>query len=392
MINQVKLSKNSNVLILSHFYKRSIAGGGPPQEVRDFFLPKVKRVYYIEHPFPYAADNKSSMIIYENGDLKKQSFAPPIIGPQILFYLFDVFLTFYFLLRARTKFDLCISLDNLNTVTVLPFRKIGLVKKLVFYTIDYNPKRFENKMLNEIYHFLDRVACYYSDAIWVLSKKMDTARVNNRVNIKRMAPSILLPMGANLERIKIQPLNKINRHQIVYAGFLMKKQGVQLAIESLPKVIKKIPNVRFIIIGQGEYENKLKHLVKQLRISKYVEFKGFVKNHKDVEKILCKSAVAVAPYEDTSDNYTRYTDPGKPKLYLGCGLPVVITDVPAIARVIQSQKAGLIVDYSKKSLTKALIMLLSDDALYKEYRKNAIKLSKNYDTNTLINRALLKTN
>lgn len=129
-----------------------------------------------------------------------------------------------------------------------------------------------------------------------------------------------------------------------------------------------------------------------MRISKYVEFKGFVKNHKDVEKILCKSAVAVAPYEDTSDNYTRYTDPGKPKLYLGCGLPVIITDVPQIARVIKLKKAGIITAYNSNSFAESIIKLLSNDELYNEYRENAIKLSKNYNTNTLIEAALNKTN
>ena len=36
----MKLSKDSTVLILSHFYTRAIAGGGPPQEVRDYLLGK----------------------------------------------------------------------------------------------------------------------------------------------------------------------------------------------------------------------------------------------------------------------------------------------------------------------------------------------------------------
>ncbi len=387
----MKISPTSNVLIISHYYKRTLSGGGPPQEVRDFFLLKIKRIYYIEHPFPQADDKRSSITIYENGKLKKQIFTPSISGPQMLFYILDIFLTFYFVLLAKAKFDLCVSLDNLNTVSVLPFKKFGIIKKLVFYTIDYNPQRFENKTLNNIYHFLDRLACYYADAIWVLSKKMDVTRAKNKVNIKKMKPSILLPMGANLERIKTLPFAKIQKHQIVYAGFLMKKQGVQLAIQSLPYVIKKIPDVKLVIIGQGEYESKLKYLVKQLEISKYVEFKGFVKDHKEMEKILCKSAVALAPYEDTPDNYTRYTDPGKPKLYLGCGLPVVITDVPQIAGIIQSKKAGIIADYETHSFANAIIKLLSNKELYKKYRENAIKLSKNYDTNTLISEALDKT-
>lgn len=386
------LSKNSNILILSHFSKRALAGGGPPQEIRDFFLPKVKRIYYIEHPFPYAKDHRSSMTIYEKGVLKRQIFTPALKGPPILFYMVDIFLTFYFVIHAKTKFDLCVALDNLNTVSVLPFKKLGVVKKLVFYTIDYTPLRFENKTLNNIYHLIDRVACYHSDTIWILSKRMIKARKKNKVDFKRSAPHIVLPMGANLSRIKILPLEKISRYEIVFVGHLLEKQGIQLVLETLPKIIPKIPQLKFTIVGQGEYEQKLRALAKKLKISQYVRFKGFIKDHKTVERILCKSAIGVAPYVTSSDNYTFYTDPGKPKLYLGCGLPVVITDVPAIARVIQSAKAGLIVDYTVKSMAKALIMLLLNDRQYIKYRKNAIELSKKYDTNSLIRGALDKTN
>jgi glycosyltransferase involved in cell wall biosynthesis len=366
-------------------------GGGPPQEVRDFFLNKVKRIYYIEHPFPYANDHRSSMIIYENGVLKKQIFTPSLIGPQILFYLFDVFITFYFLLLAKTKFDLCIALDNLNTVSAIPFKKLGLIKKLVFYTIDYAPERFENKILNDIYHFLDRLACYNVDKIWILSERMITARKKNKVDIKKSAKSVLLPMGAALKRIKTLPINKINRYNIVFVGHLLEKQGIQLVLETLPKIVTIIPNLKFIIIGQGIYESDLKLITKRLKINKYVEFMGFVKDHKTVENILCKSAIGIAPYLPSPNNATFYTDPGKPKLYLGCGLPVIITNVPAISSIIHSKKAGMIVNYNMESVTKTLIKLLSNDKLYKEYRENAIKLSKNYDTDSLIGKALEKT-
>ena len=386
------MSLSSKVLIISHYYKRTLTGGGPPQEVRDFFLPKVKKLYYIEHPFPSASDHKSSMTIYRDGRLEKQIFSPPVYGPDWLRYILNVIFALYFYIRSPLVYDICVSLDNLNTFSVLPLRKLNLIKRLVFYTIDYTPLRFKNVILNSIYHFVDRLACYNADAIWILSPRMILARKQNGVDIKRIAQSIHLPMGANLERIKIQHLNRINRHQIVYAGFLMEKQGIQLAIESLPKVIEKIPDVKFIIIGQGEYERKLKQLVKNLKIAKYVDFKGFVEDHEELEKILSKSALAVASYVDTPDNYTRYTDPGKVKLYLGCGLPVIMTDVPQIARVIKSKKAGIIADYNSNSFAESIIKLFSNDKLYNKYRENAIKLSKNYNTNTLIEKALNKTN
>ncbi len=387
----MKLSKDSSILILSHFNERSDNAEFPPQIIRDYLKERVKKIIYIEHAFPYAHDKRSSMTIYENGDLKERIFTPSLIGPQIFFYISDIFLTFYFILRTKSKFDLCIALDNLNTASVIVFRKIGLIKKLVFYTIDYSPRRFENNQLNNIYHLFDKIACYNSDGIWVLSNIMQKLRIDNGIDQNKMAKNVLLPMGANLSRIKILPVEKINRHDLVFVGHLLEKQGIQLVLETLPVIINKMPYLRFIIIGQGEFEGKLKNLVNRLKIKNNVVFKGFVEDKEEVERILCRSAIGIAPYMPAFDNYTLYTDPGKPKLYLGCGLPVIITDVPAIAKIIASNKAGILVDYKKKSIFNALVKLLNDDKAYKIYRENAILLSKNFDTNVLISNAIDKT-
>lgn len=387
----MKLSKNSNVLILSHFYKRTLKGGGPPQEIRNYFLPRVNLISYIEHPFPYSDDHRSSLSIYKNGKLEKQIFSFPVYGPGWIYYIMDFIFTAYFFLRVPLVYELCIALDNLNVVSILLFKKLGLIKKLVFYTIDYTPTRFVNKILNSTYHFLDRVACYNSDVIWVLSDIMLKKRTENGVNPKKSAKSILLPMGANLEIIKPLPFEKIKRHQIVFMGVLIEKQGLQMGLETLPLVIEKVPDAKLLVIGKGEYEKELRKIAKNNNISTHVEFKGFIEKQSDVEKLLLESSVGLATYVPFPDSYTYFTDPGKPKFYMACGLPVVITNVPAIAKEIKIRKAGIVVDYTKESIAKALITLLSDDSLYKEYRKNAIKLSKNYDTNTMIGRALKQT-
>jgi len=227
--------------------------------------------------------------------------------------------------------------------------------------------------------------------IWVLSKKMNETRIKNNVDKKKIKKSILLPMGANLERIRTLPFGRINRHNLIYVGYLQEKQGVQAALLSLPKVISKIPDVKFLIVGQGEYEKRLRALTKSLRITKHVKFLGFIKKHEEVEKLLCQSAIGIATYVDSPDNYIRYTDPGKPKLYLGCGLPVIITPVPAIAKEINDKKAGISVNYNQESIGEAIISLLSNRSKYLKYRKNAISLSKNYNTNTLISKAIRKT-
>lgn len=385
----MQLSKNANVLILSHFYTRTTSGGGPPQELRDYLLKKIKKIVYIEHPFPRSDDKRSSMSIYENGVLRKIVFTKPRLGSEGFFYLADFWINSYFIVASKTVFDVCIALDCLNTLNMIPFRFLGITKKLIFYVIDYTPKRFSNTLLNFIYLTSDRLASRHADTIWNNSPKMHEAR--SALGIRHMAPSVILPTGANLERIRPLPIEKIYRHQIIFVGVLWEKQGLQLVIRALPNIISRVNRVRLVIVGKGDYTGKLKKLARGLHVEKHVRFLGFVEKHTAVERLLCKSAIGIAPYMPIPDNFTYFSNPGKPKLYLGCGLPVVITDVPAIARVIESHRAGMIIDYTVESIQKKLLKLLTDDKLYNTYRNNALALSKNYDTNTLIRKALAGT-
>jgi len=388
------LDKNSNVLILSHFFVRTISAG-PPQDVRDFLLPKVKSIVYIEHPFPYnvkqGEDTRSALTIYEYGKLKKRLYFSFGKWPDILFYIKDIIITQWFLLRSRRRFTLCVALDNLNTLSVLLWRKLGIIKKLVYYTIDFNPRRFENRLLNFIYHWIDRICCYYSDYIWILADRMLEGRKQKGVNIDRCAPTIIVPMGAHLSRIKKVPLESIERHTLVYVGTLSEKQGVQMVLRVLPDIKREVFDVKFVIIGKGDYEKEIKDLTKQLEIEDVVDFKGFIGDNRKVERILSHCAIGVAPYVPEETNYVFYTDPGKPKLYLGCGLPVVITRFPTIADEIEKKGAGIAVEYSEKSLKEALLKLLKDERFYYVCRENAIKFSQQFDTTYILTKALDKT-
>lgn len=388
------LDENFNVLILSHFFVRTEATG-PPVDLKDFLLPKVKSIVYIEHPFPYNAwqdeDTRSRITVFKHGKLVKQKDFLPWRGNNVLYYIKDVLLTQWWVLMNRRRFDLCIALDNLNTLSVLFWRKLGLIKKLVYYTIDYNPIRFTNRLLNGIYHKIDKICCYDSDCIWVLADRMIEGRKRKGISIKRCAPTVIVPMGAHLSRIKKVPLEKVERYTLVYVGTLSQRQGVQLILRVLPNIIKEVPQVKFIVIGKGDYEEQLKKMVKQLKIEQYVIFKGFLKDNNEVEQILSRSAIGMACYVPDESNYVYYADPGKPKQYLGCGLPVIITRFPAIADEIEKNDAGIAIDYNENSLKRAITKLLKDDDSYANCRKKAIEFSKSFDTEHILSNALNET-
>ena len=70
-------------------------------------------------------------------------------------------------------------------------------------------------------------------------------------------------------------------------------------------------------------------------LNEHIKFLGYLE-HDDLLRHLPFCGIALASYSDDPDSITYYADPTKPKGYLACGLPVVITNVPWIAEIINN--------------------------------------------------------
>jgi glycosyltransferase involved in cell wall biosynthesis len=286
------------------------------------------------------------------------------------------------------RFDVCISLDPLNTSSLLLYSKLGLIKKHIYYVIDYIPYRFKSNFKNKIYHFIDKICCYNVDYIWNVSPRMQIGRGENKVDLDKCAPALVTPMGVHLSRIKPLTNNEIERKTIVYMGAFLKKQGIQLILKVLPDVIARVGRLKFVIIGVGKYEPEIKRLIKEYKLEEYIDFRGYIEDHAQMEKELCKCAIGLAPYIIDMKSFSYYADPGKVKVYLGCGLPVIITKFPLIAYEIDERGAGIAIDYNEQELKDALIKMLSDDESYFEMRAKAIEMSSDYNWDNICKKAL----
>ena len=96
-------------------------------------------------------------------------------------------------------------------------------------------------------------------------------------------------------------------------------------------------------------------------------------------KLLTSCGLALATYPSEGSTYKLYSDPGKVKIYLACGLPILITDVPPIAKTLQERGAGKIVEHNPMSLARAVNAIGMDYNGYKLMREQAIVLAAEFD-------------
>lgn len=373
--------KRNNIIITTHIYTT-----GPAQDLRDYLIEhKVADLLYIGHPLFFNKKlDGSGFERYKNGELITKKYQKIKKRPEVFNYFLHVVKSLKWVFDTKSKRDLFVGSDNLNAFSGIVLKKLGRVKKVVYYVIDYNPHRFKNPLMNKIYHKIDQYCVKKCDETWNLSVRMKEGR-EKYFNFSG-GNQITVPIGVWFDRVK-PGQNKSKMKKLAFMGHILKKQGVQYIISAIPQILKKVPNFRFEVIGGGEYLPELVKQAKKLKVEKYIKFYGFVESHEKVEKLLSTSDVAVAMYEkydeDGNLSFTYFADPGKLKSYLAGGLPIILTDVSHNAKEIERLGCGKIITTDKNEIAKAVISILKDKKKLAKMRQNALEYAKKYDWNQI---------
>ncbi|MDR1992281.1 MAG: glycosyltransferase [Nitrososphaerota archaeon] len=375
-----KLSRLS-FIVVSH-----IAFTGHAQELRNFLIRHVEQLVFIGHPFSYAPNKTSFAQFYRKGTLKTEVHTPYIKTSDFILYLKDFLMTFFFTFKLKKKFHVYVGVDPLNALAGLILKRLGFTQIVIFYVIDYIPVRFKNVFLNNIYRAMDRLCVYNADYTWNLTDAMTYARQKAGI-FTECTNQVTVPTGTHPKEIKDNSL-VVSVHNMVFLSHLRKGQGIELVLDALPQVVQEIPDFKLLVLGTGPLETYFKKELIKRNMVDNVELLGYIESHDRIEEIVALCRAGIAPYEPDSHSFTWFADPGKPKVYLGCGVPVIITKVPEVASEISRRNAGIVIDYDSQELANSMITIIKNDELYEKYRHNAFKFALELDWNVVFTRAL----
>lgn len=356
-----------------------------------YFSKRYDSFTLIDQPHPGSDILIPRIEIYQKGKLKKiekSSFFVSCLYPllalqnisktQISFKIRDFLSIIDFALRSRKKIDLFIGFESVNAFAGIFLKKVGLVKKVVYYVSDFSPRRYKTKWFNKFYLALDKFASTYVDATWNVSMTIPEARRKLGYDMKRLSPQIFAPNAFFKEEIKSLPFSETKPQSIIYAGTLGLENGPDLAILAMKKVVEKLPSTTLTVAGGGRKEDQLylKKLIEKNKLQKNINFVGFVPTNKELYELVRKHRLLIAPYKAIPESVRWYADAVKIRMSLACGLPVITTQVPPNGKIAEKAGAGIVTKDNPENLAKATIKILSDENLYLRMRKAAIKASK----------------
>ena len=149
-------------------------------------------------------------------------------------------------------------------------------------------------------------------------------------------------------------------------GLLSKNKGIEYVIRALPKVVKKYPNLIYLIIGethpnirkeQGEkYRNSLNNEIKKLGLNDNVKFYNKYISLEEITRFLQATNLYLSTPTDHNQSVS-----GTLSYALGCGRPVISTPTE-YAKHIVNEKNGVLVRFrNSNDISKSILSLLSDE-------------------------------
>ncbi|MBC8045399.1 MAG: glycosyltransferase family 4 protein, partial [Fimbriimonadaceae bacterium] len=181
----------------------------------------------------------------------------------------------------------------------------------------------------------------------------------------------------NKESLK-EKFNLSGRKILSTFGLISGGKGIETTLEALPYIIKKNPNILFLIIGkthpsvikhEGEkYRNMLMQKVVALQLQDHVKFVNTYLPLQDLLEYLQLTDIYLFTSRDPHQAVS-----GTFSYAISCGCPIISTPIPHACEVLGDDK-GIIVDFDNpKQLAEAVDHLLDDEQLRKNIISSALQ-------------------
>jgi len=173
----------------------------------------------------------------------------------------------------------------------------------------------------------------------VLVSNNDTSEIIINEYGVSSAKIAIIPNGVDLSLFN-SSLQK-NPKKVVFAGAMYHHRGLDVLLDAIPKIVRKIPDAKFILLGSGSELEKLKDIVLTKKLENSVEFKGWIKREKIPENI-SDAAIGIGPLRLT--DVTSRALPIKVLEYMAVSLPIIAQKGTLPNDVLVNEKNGYFID------------------------------------------------
>jgi glycosyltransferase involved in cell wall biosynthesis len=241
---------------------------------------------------------------------------------------------------------------------------------VTLHTILREPSFTQKAVLQQICKMASRIVVMSKRAVQFLVKIYAVPK-NKIALIEHGVPDLQFSQEISKKEFNLQ-----DRKVLLTFGLISRNKGIETAISALPKVVKKHPEVLYLIIGKThpnvirydgeEYRNYLMRLVKSLKIEDHVLFLNQFVDQNDLFKYLSAADIYITPYL----NEAQITS-GTLAYAVGVGTAVISTPYWHAQELLDEGRGRLFDFNDSQGLSKILLELLTKPEVLKNLRREA---------------------
>nr|QNO46305.1 D-inositol-3-phosphate glycosyltransferase [Methanosarcinales archaeon ANME-2c ERB4] len=214
---------------------------------------------------------------------------------------------------------------------MLSAKLAGKDVSLIFAGSDIETVKAESIILSKLVEILVKINLTLSNHIIIYSsnliKEWGLEKYKNKIYIAH-------EHFLDFNMLKVRKKLDERENLVGYIGRLSEEKGVLKFVKTIPEIIKEKDDLKFLIGGEGQLQDKIEKYLSKKKINNKVKLAGWIP-HNELPDYLNKLKLVVIP---------SYTE-GLPNLMLeamACGTPVLATPVGAIPDVIKDGETGFI--------------------------------------------------
>lgn len=209
---------------------------------------------------------------------------------------------------------------------------------------------------------------------WILNRAsvltVASHAILDRVQEWRLRPALpikVLPMGIDLTLFhpamrdeSLRQQFSINGPFLLFVGRLTEVKGLHYLLQAMPEIVREYPDVKLLIIGDGEERNHLQRLAGTLGLLRaHAVFVGALP-HKELPRYMATADILIGPSISANGGLQE----GFGLVFaeaMACQCAVVSSDLKGISDIVRAGKTGLAVrEKDPGEIARAVFQLLDN--------------------------------
>jgi len=279
------------------------------------------------------------------------------------------------LFALKGRYDVFVA-NGLETLPGIGLTALLKSKPFVYDSYDLSTESAEmigRPFTRWVWGLIERILIRKARRVYTISESIATflaLKYKIKVDLVRNTPEF--------KAIKKYPSEYRLVHEglkvLIYQGAVNRGRGLEMVINAM----KFLPEAMLFIVGEGEEEKELEKLVLKTSLYNRVIFYGRVP-FEELKFLTMQADLGLSAEEDICLNY-RYSLPNKLFDYIHAGIPVLVSGMPEMEKIVTSRQIGkIILDRSPEKLAAKIRSMLSDEESVKQWRANAIATAKEFN-------------